>query len=332
MKVEIPGNAEASTVEGVTLETHGADLNPNAAASTGNNIYRWFAVFTVGLSTLGALVALWQIASAQVGWLEVCLLASFYFITAFGIEGGFHRFFSHAAYSAGTKMTYLIGALGSMAAEGPVLFWAATHRQHHVFTDRSGDPHSPHLHNGRWTGRIRGFFHAHMGWLFSKSQSSWIKFAPDLLRRREIMTINQHYLLWVILGLLIPAALGGLISLSWQGAFNGLIWGGLFRIFLLHHMTWTVNSLAHCYGKRPYATRDRSANISWLSIPTVGGSLHNNHHAIPASARNDHQSVWQLDLSGLFIELLGKLKLIDDIKRLDDIKSKFTQDKQVRSA
>ena len=288
------------------------------------NLYRWFAILTVGGSSAGAVLALWQWWHGQVGVLEYTLLAVFYLLTALGIEAGFHRFFSHAAFSSGPRTTYLLGAMGSMAAEGPVLFWAATHRQHHVFTDQAGDPHSPHGHDGSWHGRVRHFIHAHIGWLFASQHSSWARFAPDLLRRRAIMTINQHYLLWVLLGLALPAAIAGVIGGSWAAAGNGLVWGGLLRIFLLHHVTWGVNSLAHCWGKRPYNTRDRSGNLAWLALPSVGGAWHNNHHAVPASARNDHQSPWQLDLSGWFIELLGVLGLAGDIKRPDTVKGRFT--------
>jgi stearoyl-CoA desaturase (delta-9 desaturase) len=274
-----------------------------------------FAALTVCFTTLGAAVACWQIFQGTVGILEVALLLVFYFSTAIGIEAGFHRYFSHSAFKGGIFVTWMMGILGSMAAQGPVLFWAATHRKHHAFTDKDGDPHSPNIHGRHLLGRIKGLLHAHMGWLFTKEQASWAKFSPDLVRSRDIISINSSYLVWVVFGLLLPAFIAGVITQSWGGAFNGLIWGGLFRIFLLDHMTWTINSICHTVGSQPHESKDNSRNIFLLCIPSVGGSFHNNHHAYPIGARNDHQSILQLDLSGRFIEFLGLLGLASNIKR-----------------
>lgn len=291
---------------------------PSTSIASPNNRFtsmQIFAAITVGLTTVGAGVAIWQIALGQVGLLEIVLLLSFYFPTAIGIEAGFHRYFSHSAFKGNKFVTWMMGGLGSMAAQGPVLFWAATHRKHHAFTDKEGDPHSPNIQGKHLMGRIKGLIHAHMGWLFVKEQASWGKFAPDLIRSRDIMAINSSYLFWVLLGLALPAAIGGAITQTWMGAFNGLIWGGLFRIFLLDHVTWTVNSICHTVGSQPHKSDDNSRNIFLLCIPSVGGSFHNNHHAFPIGARNDHQSKLQLDLSGMFIELLGVLGLANNIKR-----------------
>lgn len=274
-----------------------------------------FSALTVGFTTLGAAVACWQIYRGTVGILEVTLLLAFYFPTAIGIEAGFHRYFSHSAFRGGVFVTWMMGILGSLAAQGPILFWAATHRKHHAFTDKEGDPHSPNIQGRHLGGRIKGLLHAHVVWLFSKEQASWAKFAPDLVRSREIIAINSSYLIWVVSGLLLPALISGVITQSWSGAFNGLIWGGLFRIFLLNHVTWTINSICHTVGSQPHELKDNSRNIFLLCILSVGGSFHNNHHAYPIGARNDHQSRLQLDLSGMFIELLGLIGLAKNIKR-----------------
>lgn len=276
-----------------------------------------FAALTVGLTTAGAGVAVWQLVTGQVGTLELVLLAVFYFTTALGIEVGFHRFFSHTAFKGPLATTWLLGILGSMAAQGPLLFWAATHRKHHAHTDKPGDLHSPYYQSTgkKASGRIAGLFHAHMGWLFAREQASWARYAPDLLRRRELITINSQYLLWVMVGLLLPAAIGGVLSSAWEGVWRGLIWGGLLRIFLLDHVTWSVNSLCHTLGSQPHKVTDNSRNVFLLCIPSVGGSFHNNHHAFPSGARNDHQSRWQLDLSGIFIESMGRLGLARNIRR-----------------
>lgn len=292
-----------------------AVLNTANINSRNLTAMQYFAALTIGITSIGAAVAAWQLYNNQVGISEIILLSVFYFATAIGIEAGFHRYFSHSAFKGTKSATWLLGILGSMAGQGPVMFWAATHRKHHAFTDKTGDPHSPLTHGKNFSGRIKGFFHAHIGWLFAKDQASWIKFAPDLLRNRDVMSINSSYLFWLLAGLILPALLGGIMQASWQGAFNGFIWGGLLRIFLLDHVTWAVNSVCHTIGSQPHKIENNSRNIFLLCIPSVGGSFHNNHHAHPASARNDHQSWMQLDLSGLFIETLGLFKLASNIRR-----------------
>lgn len=299
-----------------TKDTLKSGLIPaSKVISTKNNITQIFATFTVGLTTIGAVFAGFQLYKGSVGLLGLTLLVIFYFLTALGIEAGFHRYFSHSSFKGRAFTTWMLGILGSMAAQGPVIFWVATHRKHHAFTDVEGDPHSPLTHGKNAIGMIKGFIHSHIGWLFESNPTSWAKFAPDLLRRREVIAINQTYLLWVILGLVLPGLIGGIIGGTLQSAIEGLVWGGLLRIFLLDHMTWSVNSICHLIGKAPYSTKNNSRNLVLLSIPSVGGSLHNNHHYYPVSARNDHQSLLQLDLSGLFIEMLGIIGLASDIKR-----------------
>ena len=275
---------------------------------------RRLAVVTVGAPALGFVVAVAVAAWQGIGGLELGLLLGMYLATACGVEAGFHRYFSHRSFRAGRAMTCVLAVLGSMAAQGPVLFWASTHRRHHAFTDREGDPHSPCLHGDGWKGHLRGLWHAHVGWLFTHDRRHWMKFVPDLIRDPLVFRLNQHYFLWIALGLAIPAAIGGCIASSWHGAASGLLWGGLVRIFLLDQATWGVNSLAHRFGARPHATRDNSRNLALLAFLSVGGSWHNNHHACPALARTDHR-FWQIDLAGGFIELLALLGLAWDVKR-----------------
>ncbi len=298
--------------------TDNLSANVDVRPAANRNITRNFAIATVGITSIGALIAALQIYNGGVGTMELVLLALFYIPTALGIEAGFHRYFSHNAFRGGLFITWMLGIWGSMAAQGPVLFWASTHRKHHSATDLPDDPHSPHIHGNSFSERVKGFAWSHMGWLFGKNMVSWAKYAPDLLRKREIISINQSYFIWVLLGLFLPTCIGGLYTLSWEGAFNGLIWGGLFRIFLLDHVTWAVNSLGHTLGKQPHGSKDKSRNIAWLCLPSVGGSWHNNHHAFPIGARNDHQSRFQIDISGLFIEFLGVIGLVDNIKRYNE--------------
>jgi stearoyl-CoA desaturase (delta-9 desaturase) len=235
-------------------------------------------------------------------------------ITLLGIEAGFHRLFSHHAFAGTTAVRVGFAIAGSMAAQGPVVFWAAIHRRHHAFSDREGDPHSPHLHGPGLKGLLKGLWHAHMGWLFvPETTIEWSRYTPDLLKDRPIFDVNRRYPLWVLLGLAVPALLGGLLSGTAYGALEGLLWGGLSRIFVVNHCTWSVNSLCHLLGSRPHASRDRSTNNGLLSLLSVGGSWHNNHHAFPAAARNNFRW-WQIDLSGEFIGLLALLGLAWDLK------------------
>ncbi len=274
---------------------------------------RRLAYLTVGVPTLGAVATVWFALTYGVSWIDMALLAVMYVLTSLGIEGGFHRFFSHRAFAAPAPVAALWGIAGSMAAQGPVIFWVATHRQHHAFTDRDGDPHSPRpLGPGAW-GRIRGFFHGHMGWLFTVDRGNWSARVPDLFRDRLAMQINRLYFVWVLLGLAIPTLAGWLLAGSLRGAIGGLLWGGLFRIFLLDHVTWGVNSLGHTLGSRPHSTRDNSRNVAPLAPLSVGGSWHNNHHAEPALAQTRH-AFWQLDLAGAVIGLLDRIGLVHDVR------------------
>ncbi|GLU34682.1 acyl-CoA desaturase [Trinickia caryophylli] len=275
---------------------------------------RRLAWLTVGIPTVGAAATVALAIRYGVGRLEIGLLASMYLCTALGVEAGLHRFFSHQAFKAGPIVTALFAIFGSMAAQGPVLFWAATHRMHHAFTDQEGDPHSPRLHGSGLRGRLRGMWHAHVGWLFTLRRQNWSQFTPDLLRDRWIVQLNRLYFAWIALGLALPAAAGWLIGGTAYSALMGFLWGGLMRIFLVDQATWAINSFAHSFGPRPNRTRDASRNVAWLALPAVGGGWHNNHHAFPALARTG-QHFWQLDISGSFIELLALLGLVWDVRR-----------------
>jgi stearoyl-CoA desaturase (delta-9 desaturase) len=290
-----------------------AGASQASSSSRQHRLQRRFALATVGLPTLGFAVAVVVALTQGISKLDWVLFALTYSATGLGIEAGFHRYFSHRAFRGGRFVTYLMGVLGSMAGQGPVLFWAALHRRHHGSTDRDGDPHSPWLHGDGFMGRLRGVYHAHVGWLFRAAPEDWVRFIPDLLRDRDIVRINGLYPLWLLVGLALPALAAGLIA-GPAFAWHGLLWGGLVRIFVLDHMTWAVNSLGHIFGRRPYRAKDQSGNIALLALPTFGGSWHNNHHAFPASARNDHR-FYQVDLSGLFIQTLHRIGLVTEVNR-----------------
>lgn len=241
------------------------------------------------------------------------LLGVMYLVTALGVEGGLHRFFSHRSFAAAPAVTAAWGIAGSMAAQGPILFWVATHRMHHAFTDTDGDPHSPRpIGTGRWA-RLRGLWHGHVGWLFTVKRSGWSRHVPDLLANRTVMRLNAHYFAWVVAGLALPTLAGGLATWSLTGAVGGFLWGGLARIFLLDQVTWGVNSIGHTLGNRPYPTRDNSRNVAALAPMSVGGSWHNNHHAQPALAVT-RRAFWQLDIAGTVIRLADRLGLVSDVR------------------
>jgi stearoyl-CoA desaturase (delta-9 desaturase) len=274
---------------------------------------RRLAYVTVCVPAVGFAAAVAYSWRYGFSWVDGLLLTGMYLITAFGVEGGLHRFFSHKAFAARPVVTTLWGVAGSMAAQGPIVFWVATHRIHHAFTDTDRDPHSPRpLGDGR-LARLRGLWHGHVGWLFTVRRDNWSKHVPDLLASRTVMKVNELYFLWVLLGLAVPAALGGLLTWSAGGAISGLLWGGLARIFLLDQVTWGVNSLGHTLGSRPHKTRDNSRNVAAMAPLSVGGSWHNNHHARPSLAHNRHAR-WQLDLTGSFISLLDHAGLISDVR------------------
>ncbi len=247
-----------------------------------------------------------------VGWTEVCLLVGMYLITGFGITIGYHRLFAHKSFSTGPVMTGVLAILGSMAVEGSICRWVAFHRCHHQHSDGEDDPHSPHGHGTGLRGFFRGFYRAHMGWIFEDSQPL-SKYIPDLQRSKLISTISALFPLWAALSMLIPTVLGGLITMSWMGALLGFIWGGLIRILVVHHITWSVNSVCHLWGTRPYKSHDESRNNPIVGVLALGEGWHNNHHAFPTSARHGLRW-WQIDTSYMIIRLLERLGLVWNVR------------------
>jgi len=200
-----------------------------------------------------------------------------------------------------------------MAAQGPVIIWVADHRRHHAFSDREGDPHSPWLYGTSVSALARGFWHAHMGWVFNRDNTNQQRFAPDLLADKDIARQNKYFWVWVLLSLLAPGVAGGLVSMSWHGAFTAFFWAGLVRIALLHHVTWSVNSICHMIGERPFAARDKSANFWPLALLSFGESWHNLHHADPTCARHGVLR-GQLDISARTIWLFEKLGWVSKVR------------------
>ncbi len=247
-------------------------------------------------------------------WVDLTLLLVFYVATSIGITVGFHRQFAHRSFKAVPALRIGLGILGSMAAQGNLIYWVATHRRHHQFSEGDGDPHSPYTHDGRLLGRLQGLWHSHLGWMLDSQMTNTVKFTKDLMRDPAIRRVNDLYFVWVGMGLLLPALIGGLMTLSWMGALTGFLWGGMVRMFLAHHAMWTSGSTAHLIGTRPFPTRDMSTNNPVLAPFNLGEAWHNNHHAFPTSALFG-LSWWQIDVGGLFIQLCEKLGWASDVRK-----------------
>jgi stearoyl-CoA desaturase (delta-9 desaturase) len=247
------------------------------------------------------------------GWVEISLLVGMYVASAIGITVGYHRFFTHRSFETSRVVQCILGILGSMAVQGPLLKWVAMHRCHHMHSDRPEDPHSPHQHGGGLWGMIRGLFHAHLGWLFRADPPNLSRYVKDLRQSRLLRVVSALFPVWVIVGLLIPTALGLLLTWSWWGALFGLIWGGLVRIFFVHHVTWSVNSLCHWWGRQPYHVHDHSRNNWLVGILAMGEGWHNNHHAFPRSARHGLRW-WQIDMSYWIIRAMAMVGLVWKVK------------------
>ena len=261
--------------------------------------------------------AMWSAWGGALHWQDLLVLAICYSLTGLGITVGFHRLLTHRSFKTSAPMRALFAVLGSAAIEGPVIEWVANHRKHHRFSDQPGDPHSPHVgHGGGWRGALAGLFHAHVGWIFSEQElASEERYAKDLLADPVVRFVDRMFVLWVFAGLAVPFALGCALTGTLVGGLTGLLWGGAVRIFLLHHSTFSINSLCHFFGRRGFETSDESRNLLWLSLPTLGEAWHNNHHAFPTSARHGLRW-WQLDPSAWIIAGLERSGLIWDVVRI----------------
>jgi stearoyl-CoA desaturase (delta-9 desaturase) len=267
----------------------------------------FIALFVVG----------WQLWNEALHWSDIAVFLICYSLTGFGVTIGFHRHLTHRAFKAKRWLRGTLAILGSAAIEGPVIAWVADHRKHHAFADVEGDPHSPHVDHGHGLkGALRGLFHAHMGWLFIHTQrGNKQRYAPDLMDDPLIRWVDRTFVLWVVVGLLVPFILGGLIGGSLEAALTGLLWGGAVRMLVVHHVTYSINSLCHFFGRQAFDTGDESRNLAWLSVFTFGEAWHNNHHAFPTSFEHGMRR-WQFDPSRYVIRGLEKMGLVWDVVRI----------------
>ena len=278
-----------------------------------------------GLVTVVPVLALglvgWQLWGHALGWNDVFVFVIMYVASGLGITVGFHRLFTHRSFKTKRPIRLLLAICGSIAIEGPITSWVADHRKHHAFSDRVGDPHSPHVDHGQGLrGALRGLAHAHVGWLFIHTErANKERYAPDLLRDPDIAWVDRTFFVWSVAGFLISFGLGFAFGGRLADGFTGMLWGGLVRMLVLHHATYSINSLCHFFGRRPFETGDESRNLAWLAPLTFGEAWHNGHHAFPTSARHGLER-WQLDISAGIIAALERLGLAWDVVRVDPAK------------
>jgi stearoyl-CoA desaturase (delta-9 desaturase) len=275
--------------------------------STAHKVGNLVGVFVPVVAFVAALVLLWQ---RLVGPVDLAVMLVLYVATGLGITVGFHRLLTHRSFSTFRWVRAVFAVLGSMSVQGPVIHWVADHRKHHAFTDEDGDPHSPHVDGG-----LRGLWHAHVGWLFSLAgRAEPQRYARDLVEDPLMRSISRLFVGWVALGLAIPFGIGYAVSGTLRGGLIALLWGGLVRIFLLHHVTFAINSVCHFFGRRRFDTADESRNVFWLAVPSFGESWHHNHHAFPTSAFHGLRRR-EIDPGGLVIRALERLGLAWDVVR-----------------
>jgi stearoyl-CoA desaturase (Delta-9 desaturase) len=260
----------------------------------------------------------WQVWAELLHWSDIAVFAILYVFTGLGVTVGFHRLFTHRAFATKRWLRGVFAVAGSVAIEGPVISWVADHRKHHAFADQPGDPHSPHVDHGvGLRGALRGLAHAHMGWLFLHTQRGARKrYAPDLLADPVVRWVDRTFVVWALGGMGAAFALGWLIGGTFTAALTGLLWGGAVRLLVLHHVTYSINSLCHFFGRKRFDTGDESRNLAWLSILSFGEAWHNNHHAFPTSAAHGLRW-WELDVSSLVIRGLERVGLAWDVVRID---------------
>lgn len=272
-------------------------------------------VTVVPFLALGAVA--WQAWGQTLRFSDIVVFAILYVATGLGVTVGFHRHLTHRSFKARAPVRFVLAALGSAAVEGPVISWVADHRKHHRYSDQEGDPHSPHVgHGGGLRGSLAGLGHAHLGWLFLHThRGRKSRYAPDLLKDPVIRFVDRTFVLWVAVGLAVPFGLGVAIGGSVVAGLTGLLWGGAVRMFFLHHVTYSINSLCHFFGRRRFDTTDESRNLAWLALPSFGEAWHHNHHAFPTSARHGLHPL-ELDPSAWVIYLLEKCHLAWDVVRV----------------
>jgi stearoyl-CoA desaturase (delta-9 desaturase) len=299
-----------------TIDTGPVIATVRPRTSFSSQVVTLVAVAGPPLGVLSAMGILWGVGFGAAALVSLVVM---YTLCGLGVTVGFHRLFSHSSFACGSGVRAFWAIAGCMAMQGPLTQWVTDHRKHHALSDDDGDPHSPHGHGEGPLGVVKGFAHAHVGWLFrTKGMERGVRYGRDLYGDRLVRRIDRAYLLWVATTLGIPF----LIGYAWGGGsvplgLECMVWGGVLRIFLFQHVTWSINSVCHMFGERTYRTRDESRNVRLLALPSFGESWHNSHHAFPASAVHG-MDPRQIDLSHLVITGMEKIGLVWDVRRPTD--------------
>ena len=289
------------------------DLEPERESISSRILIGVFVAVPL-LAVLAAVPLAW---GWGVGWHDILIAVAFYYVSGLGISMGFHRYFTHGSFKATRAFKIVLAVAGTLAIEGPVLTWVADHRRHHKYSDREGDPHSPWRFGSDWKALAKGLGYAHIGWLFERGRTSQEKFCPDWLADSDIRRISGWFTQLTAVSLLAPAAIGGLWAWSWAGALTAFFWASLVRVSLLHHVTWSINSICHTFGKEEFEVRDKSRNVNWLAILSFGESWHNLHHADPTCARHGVFK-GQIDIAARGIWLAEKLGWVWNVRWPDE--------------
>ncbi len=302
--------AHRTTADRPAPATDGPKPMLAAPQSIAGVIALWVFVVTPFVALIAAVPVAW-------GWgltpLDAAMAVIMYLVSGFGIAAGFHRHLTHGSFKARRTLRVALAVAGSLAVEGSPTKWVADHRRHHAYADRDGDPHSPWRYGTSVTALLKGLGFAHIGWMFNREQSNKARFAPDLLADRDIRVVDRLFLPLVAVSLFAPALIGGLVTGSLAGALSGFFWAGLVRMALLHHVTWSVNSVCHVVGERPFTSKDKATNFWPLAILSFGESWHNSHHADPTGARHGVLR-GQIDPAARLIWLFERLGWVRDVR------------------
>ncbi|MFC4534216.1 acyl-CoA desaturase [Sphaerisporangium dianthi] len=258
------------------------DLEPEPKS----NFERVLLVIFVTVPFLALVAAVPMAWGSFLGWSDIAITAFFYVFTGLGVTVGLHRYFTHGSFKANRPLKIVLAIAGSMSLEMGVIDWVATHRRHHKYSDKEGDPHSPWRFGNDWKALTKGLLFAHIGWMFSSERTNQERFAKDLMSDKDVARIHRLFPWLVFASLALPAVIGGLVTWSITGAITAFFWGSLVRIAMLHHVTWSINSVCHVFGDEAFEVRDKSRNVWWLAIPSFGESWHNLHHCDPTAARH----------------------------------------------
>jgi stearoyl-CoA desaturase (Delta-9 desaturase) len=303
---------------GQNLDTIGQAAQVGTVRPRTSGLSQAVTLVAVVVPPLGLVAAMGLLWDVGFHWVDLALFLALYVVCAFGTTIGFHRYFTHKGFEAKTPVKAVLAILGCMTMQGPLTQWVTDHRKHHALSDKPGDPHSPHGHGPGARGAVRGFLHAHVGWMFTNlGMEQGKEYGRDLYEDRLVRTIDRLYLVWVVLTLGIPFAVGFAVGGTWGAGVEGLIWGGLIRIAAYQHATFSVNSICHMFGRQDYRSRDEARNNRLVAFLVFGEGWHNNHHAFPVSARHGLDP-GQIDVSWWVIRGLERLGLVWDVKVPDD--------------